>query len=121
MKNKDLNTGLEGYSPIKKVNTALRGLYYAVILDFSVAYKVFLSSILLVGFIYYRQWVDLTLILVSTGMVITSEIFNTAIESLCDFVESKENPKIGIIKDISAGAVGISIAIWFVVIIIDNL
>lgn len=119
MKNKILNTGLNGYSPLKKIKIALRGLYYAVILDFSVAYKVVFSTSLLIVLFYYRQWIDFGLVLVSTGMVITSEIFNTAIESMCDFIESKENPKIGVIKDIAAGAVGVSIFIWFVVIIIE--
>lgn len=119
MKNKILNTGSEGFRPLRKISVAVRGIYYAVILDMSVAYKVVLSAILLIGFFYYRQWVDFSLVLVVTGLVIISEIFNTAIEALCDFIESKQNPKIGIIKDIAAGGVGISIFMWLVVIILE--
>ena len=51
--------------------------------------------------------------------MLVSEIFNTAIEALCDFVESNKNEKIGVIKDISAGAVGVSVFIWIMVIIIE--
>jgi len=119
MKNKMLGTGEEGYRPLRKITVALRGVYYAVILDVSVAYKVVLSAVLLTGFFYYRQWLDFSLVLVATGLVVISEIFNTALEALCDFVESNENPKIGMIKDISAGAVGVSIFIWFIVIVIE--
>ncbi len=119
MKNKLLNTGTSGFNPIRKVSIALRGIYLAVILDFSVAYKIVLSIILLAGLFYYRQWLDFGLVLLATGLVILSEIFNTAIEALCDFIESDENPKIGLIKDVSAGAVGIGIFIWFIIIFIE--
>lgn len=98
---------------------AVRGIYFAVVLDFSVAYKIVLSSILMAGFFYYRQWLDFSIVLLATGLVIIAEIFNTAIEALCDFVESDENEKIGLIKDVSAGAVGISIFIWLIVIAIE--
>ena len=37
--------------------------------------------------------------------VIVLEMVNTAIELLCDKVEPNEDPAIGIIKDLSAGAV----------------
>jgi diacylglycerol kinase (ATP) len=37
-----------------------------------------------------------------------AEIMNSAIEALCDFVETRHNEKIGIIKDIAAAGVGIA-------------
>ena len=119
MKNKFLDTGISGFSPARKVLVAVRGIYFAVVLDFSVAYKIVLSSILMAGFFYYRQWLDFSIVLLATGLVIIAEIFNTAIEALCDFVESEDNEKIGLIKDVSAGAVGISIFIWLIVISIE--
>ncbi len=119
MRNKFLNTGIAGFSPVRKVSIALKGIYYAVVLDFSVAYKILLSIILMAGLFYYRQWLDFGLVLLATGMVIISEMFNTTIEALCDFVEEKNNPKIGLIKDIAAGAVGVSIFIWFLIIAIE--
>lgn len=119
MRNKFLGTGQQGYHPIRKIRVILRGLYYAVRFDFAVSYKLVLSFVLLVGFFYYRQWLDFGLILVATGLMLVSELFNTTIESLCDFIESQENPKIGIIKDIAAAAVGVSIFVWFSVIVIE--
>jgi diacylglycerol kinase len=119
MRNKFLNTGAHGFNPTRKISVALKGIYLAVILDFSVAYKIGLSAILMAGFFYYRQWLDFGMVLIATGLVIISEVFNTAIEALCDFVEPEYNQKIGLIKDVSAGAVGISIFIWFIIISIE--
>jgi diacylglycerol kinase (ATP) len=39
-------------------------------------------------------------------MVLAAEGLNTAVEKLCDFVNPDYDPKIGRIKDISAGGVG---------------
>ncbi|PJJ67262.1 diacylglycerol kinase family protein [Chryseobacterium geocarposphaerae] len=44
------------------------------------------------------------ILLVSSGVLI-AEIFNTAIEKICDIVQPEFDQRIGFIKDISAGAV----------------
>lgn len=119
MKNKRLGTGIQGFRPITKIRVALRGIYLAVLTDFSVAYKLFLSIFLLVGFFYFRQWLDFGIVLLATALVLVTEMVNTAIEALCDFVEPELNEKIGLIKDVSAGAVGVAICVWFVVITIE--
>jgi diacylglycerol kinase (ATP) len=46
-------------------------------------------------------------------------MLNSAIEALCDFVETRHNERIKVIKDIAAAAVGISIVVWFVVLIAE--
>jgi diacylglycerol kinase (ATP) len=61
----------------------------------------------------------LLLILVVTAFVLAAEIFNSAIEALCDFVETRHNEKIKVIKDIAAAAVGISIFVWLVVLAVE--
>ena len=62
-----------------------------------------------------RAWVDFLLILVVTAFVLVAEIFNSAIEALCDFVETRHNEKIKVIKDIAAAGVGIAIFVWIIV------
>ncbi|CAK8718750.1 Diacylglycerol kinase [Candidatus Electrothrix aarhusensis] len=52
----------------------------------------------------------------ATGFMLASEMFNTTVEALCDFMEPQKNEKIAIIKDISAAAAGISILVWWVII-----
>ena len=115
MKNKFLGTGEHGYNPVRKVLNVISGLRYAVLADFSVAYKLIISLIILVATLVLREKVDLLLILLATGLVLITEIVNSAIEAVCDFVEERHNEKIKIIKDIAAAAVGISIVVWAVV------
>jgi diacylglycerol kinase len=119
MRNKFLGTGTPGIHPIRKIKVILSGLYYAVIMDFSVAYKVILSIPVLGVCFFFRQWLDFNLILLATGIVLIAEMFNSAIEAVCDFVENKEDVRIRIIKDISAAATGISILVWASILIIE--
>lgn len=44
------------------------------------------------------------------GAVLTVESLNTAIEKVCDFIHPEHHKKIGIIKDVSAGAVGFTVS-----------
>ncbi|MEH2287802.1 diacylglycerol kinase [Nostoc sp.] len=110
---------IPGYHPIRKLKIILTGLYVAVISDFSVAYKLVLSVPVLGFSFIFRQWVDVTLILLATGMMLVAELFNSAIEILCDFVEEREDNRIGMIKDIAAAAAGISIFVWAVTLILE--
>ena len=119
MRNKFIGIGEPGYDPRRKLRTIFSGLRYAVLSDFSVAYKVILSVCVLAVAFALRQWVDVLLILLATGMVLTAEILNSAIEALCDFVEFRHNEKIKIIKDVAAGAVGISILVWAIILVAE--
>ncbi|DAB38426.1 MAG TPA: diacylglycerol kinase [Sulfuricurvum kujiense] len=119
MKNKFLETGEHGYHPLRKFKIILSGLRFAVIYDFSVLYKIILSVLLLIPVILYKEWVDASLIILATGVMIAGELFNTAIEAVCDFMETRCNEKIRIIKDIAAAAAGITIFTWIVVLLIE--
>lgn len=119
MRNKFLDTGQPGYHPLRKLKVCLSGLRYAVVYDFSVAYKLVLSIPLMAACFYYRQWVDFLSVLAATGLMLIAEMFNTAVEALCDFMETRRNDKIRVIKDIAAAAAGIAILIWFVVLAVE--
>lgn len=120
MRNKFLGTGEPGYHPLRKLRTVWSGLRYAALHDFSVAYKLALSAVLLGAAFWLRAWVDVLLILLATALVLIAEIVNTAIEALCDFVETRHNEKIRVIKDIAAAAVGISIVVWLAIVIVES-
>ena len=109
-----------GYHPLRKLKVVLSGLHTAVISDFSVAYKLVISIPILILTFLVRQWVDVTLILLATGMMLAAELFNSAIEILCDFVEPREDPRIGAIKDIAAAATGVSIFVWAITLILEG-
>ncbi|HLD24111.1 MAG TPA: diacylglycerol kinase [Sulfuricurvum sp.] len=119
MKNKFLETGEHGYHPLRKFKIILSGLRFAVIYDFSVLYKIVISVLLLIPVILYKEWLDASLIILATGVMIAGEVFNTAIEAVCDFMETRCNEKIRIIKDIAAAAAGITIFTWVAVLLIE--
>jgi diacylglycerol kinase (ATP) len=119
MRNKFLGTGEKGYHPIRKIMVCISGLRYAIRYDFSVAYKIYLSVGILVACFLLRQWIDFLLISAATALVLIAELFNSAIEALCDFIETHENHKIKVIKDISAAAAGISILLWSMILIVE--
>lgn len=109
-----------GYHPVRKLKVILSGLRIAVVTEFSVAYKVFLSVLVLVISLVFQQRIDLTLIFFATGLMLVAELFNSAIEALCDFLEERQDERIRVIKDISAAAVGISIFVWAVTLILES-
>ena len=119
MRHKFLGTGEPGYHPLRKIRTVFSGLRYAVLYDWSVTYKLILSAVVLVLAFVFRQWLDVLLILLATAFVIAAEIFNSAIEAICDFMETRENPKIKVIKDMAAAAVGIAMVAWLGVIVVE--
>lgn len=119
MQNKFLGTGESGFHPIRKMRIILSGLYFAVITDFSVAYKLVLSILFLIIAFSLRQWVDFEILLIATALVLLAEMFNTTIEALCDFIETQHNEKIKIIKDIAAAATGVAILVWLIVLLIE--
>jgi diacylglycerol kinase (ATP) len=119
MRNKFLGTGEPGYRPVRKIRIVLNGLRFSVLHDASVAYKVVLSLITMGTSYYFKQWIDLMAILIVTGLMLASELFNSAIEAVCDFLVTEENEKIGIIKDISAAATGITILVWLLVMLYE--
>lgn len=119
MRHKFLGTGEPGYHPLRKFRTILSGLRYAVVYDFSVAWKLLFSLIVLVAALIARDWIDVVLLVVVTALVLVAEIMNSAIEALCDFVEVRHNEKIRIIKDIAAAGVGIAMFAWLVVMVFE--
>lgn len=117
MKNRVLDSGEPGYHPGRKLRVIINGLRCAVVADFSVLYKAVLSVVVVVPSVWLHAWLDALVIVLATGMMLTAELFNTAIEALCDFVEDRQNPRIRIIKDVGAAAAGIAMLAWGVVLI----
>jgi diacylglycerol kinase len=120
MRNKFTDANSPGYHPVRKVKVVFAGLSFAVRHDFSVAYKVVLSLMLVVGSAALQRWVDFVVIVLATGVVLTAELFNSAVEGVCDFMETGFDDRIGAIKDVAAAAVGVSILVWLVVVVYEG-
>lgn len=121
MRNKFLGTGQQGFNLVRKLRVAFSGLRYAILNESSVAIEIILSVLVLMGCFYYRLWLDFSIVLVASGLMLVAEMVNTAIEALCDFVELGHNEKIGIIKDVASAAAGISILVWSITLLIEVL
>lgn len=116
MRNKFLGTGEPGYHPWRKIAVIVSGLRFAVLYDVSVAWKVVVSMAALAVTASYETWNDFLIILVATGQMLMAEIFNSAIEAVCDYLRVTEDRRIKAIKDMAAAAAGISILFWFLAI-----
>jgi len=121
MRNKFLGTGEPGFNPWRKVRVICSGLRFAVLYDWSVAYKVILSALVLVLSFAYRAWVDFLLVLLATAVMLASEIFNSAVEAVCDYLQTDEDAKIKAIKDMAAAATGVCILAWVLVLLFEAL
>lgn len=58
------------------------------------------------------EWISQTLCI---GLVMGLEGLNTSIEEIADFIHPEQHPKIGRLKDIAAGAVGIGALISIII------
>ena len=119
MPNKFSNTGQAGYNPLQKFTVVAQGFKFAVANDSSVARKIIISGLVIVASTYFRRWLDLLLIIVVTGQALAAELFNTAIETLCDYLQPDQDEKIKAIKDIASAATGVSTFVWAVVLLYE--
>lgn len=101
-----------GLDPLRKLRIFLAGLRTAIGGDLSVTVQVILSLLVLGVSLWLHDWLDFMLILIVTGYMLSAELFNTAIETICDYLQPEQDPRIGAIKDIAAAAAGLSILVW---------
>jgi len=103
---------------IDSLNDALSGIIECLVhernikIDFIAAILAILLSIL-IGF----NGLEIVIICIMIGLVISAEMMNTAIENLCDLVTLERNPKVKKIKDTAAGAVLVlavtAVIVWY--------
>jgi len=91
---------------IRSVGFALKGMFLLLRTEASIQIQFGIAVVMTIAGFYFQisstEWI---LQLLSIGMVMGVEAVNTAIEKLADYIQPKNDPKIGFIKDISAGAV----------------
>lgn len=115
MREKNFRSRQSGYHPLRKIWTAFLGLRHAVMLDLSVQYKVWVSLAFLTLTAVFETVFHFLFVLAVTGAMLTAEIFNTAVEELCDYIQPDHDERIKQIKDMAAGATSIALVIWYVV------
>ena len=109
----------KGFAAGRKLRVFFVGLRTAVAGDLSVMIQMSLSLVVLAVSIWLREWVDVLLIIIVTGYMLSAEIFNTVIETICDYVQPNHDARIGAIKDMAAAATGLSILVWTITLLFE--
>ena len=104
---------------IKSIGIAFKGALLLLKTEASVKIQfVLLIVFTLAGFYFNLSSTEWVMQLFAIGLVMSIEGVNTAIEKLADFIHPHQNPKIGFIKDIAAGAVFIAATFAFIIVLI---
>ncbi len=91
---------------VKSVGFALRGALLLIRTEASIKIQVFLALFMTgLGFLFQISNTEWMMQIFAISMVMGIEGLNTAIEKICDFIHPDFHAKIGLIKDVSAGAV----------------
>lgn len=94
---------------IRSIKYAFLGLYRLIKTEASIQIQLIIAIIITMAGIYYSisnsEWIMQCL---AIGLVMSIEGINTALEEMANFIHPNHNPKIGIIKDVAAGAVFIA-------------
>ncbi|MDX1773356.1 diacylglycerol kinase family protein [Oceanihabitans sediminis] len=91
---------------LKSIKYAFKGAYLLVTTENSIKVQFSIGVLLTILGFYYdisaTEWMIQTLCI---ALILAIEGMNTAIEEIADFIHPEFHPKIGLIKDLAAGAV----------------
>ena len=91
---------------IKSVGYAFKGAYLLITTEASLKVQFFIGVIMtMAGFYYQLSPIEWVIQILTIALIMAIEGLNTAIEEMADFVHPEHHKKIGLIKDIAAGAV----------------
>jgi len=94
---------------LKSVGFAFKGAILLLKTEASIKIQFTLGIIVTIaGFYYNISTTEWLIQLLAIGLVMCAEGVNTAIEAIADFIHPEHHKKIGLIKDIAAGAVFIA-------------
>lgn len=101
---------------IKGISYSLKGGAHLLRTEPSIQVQFIIAIVITISGFYFRisplEWIAQTICI---GLVMGVEGLNTAIEEIADFIHPDYHPKIGKLKDIAAGAVGITALVTIIV------
>lgn len=101
---------------IKSIGFSFRGIWILIRTESSIKIQLFVAVLAtILGFYFDLTSTEWMLQFLVIGLVLVAEALNTAIEKLADFVHPDFHKKIGLIKDIGAGAAGIAAIISLII------
>ena len=91
---------------LKSVGFAFKGALTLIKSEASIKVQCGIAIVITVlGFIYHISMTEWMLQTFAIGLVMSLEGINTAVEEIANFIHPEFHPKIGLIKDLAAGAV----------------
>lgn len=91
---------------LKSIGYAFKGAYLLITTEASLKVQFVIGIIMTIAGIYYElsaiEWV---IQIFAIALIMALEGLNTAIEEMADFIHPEQHKKIGLIKDLAAGAV----------------
>ena len=91
---------------LKSIGYAFKGAFMLITTEASLKVQFVIGILVTIAGFYYdlstTEWIIQTL---TIALIMSIEGLNTAIEELADFIHPERHPKIGLIKDLAAGAV----------------
>lgn len=91
---------------IKSIGYAFKGAYLLITTEASLKVQFIIGIIMTIAGFYFKisamEWV---IQILTIALIMALEGLNTAIEEIADFVHPEQHKKIGLIKDLAAGAV----------------
>lgn len=91
---------------IKSIGYAFKGAYLLITTEASLKVQFAIGIIMTFAGFYFQltamEWIIQLLVI---ALIMALEGVNTAIEEVADFIHPEHHPKIGLIKDLAAGAV----------------
>lgn len=91
---------------IKSFKHAFNGLFSAIKFELHLKFHVLATGVVLVcGFSFDVSATEWCVLLLCIGIVLSAELFNTAIEKWLDYTHPEQHKTVGFVKDVSAAAV----------------
>ncbi|NND51891.1 MAG: diacylglycerol kinase family protein [Flavobacteriaceae bacterium] len=91
---------------IKSIGFAFKGAYLLITTEASLKVQFIIGILVTIAGLYYKiSAVEWVVQILTIALIMALEGLNTAIEEMADFVHPEHHKKIGLIKDLAAGAV----------------
>ena len=91
---------------LKSIKYAFKGAFLLITTESSIKIQFFIGVIMtILGFIVNLSTTEWIIQILCIALIIAIEGLNTAIEEIADFIHPEQHSKIGLIKDLAAGAV----------------
>lgn len=101
---------------IKSISFARKGMLILIKSENSIKTQLFISLLMIVcGIIFNLSITEWALQIICMGTVLLAESLNTAVEKIANFIHPDYHEKIGVIKDVAAGAVAFAAIMAIVV------